>query len=305
MDYDSTTMPAVYDAGRGYSRHTLDMWLAAIANAAGRSSRIGTILDLGCGTGRYAGPLAEHFGAQVIAVDPSEKMLAEARRKNARNVTYLRGAGEQLPLGEASVDMVFMSMVFHHFAQPLQVARECRRVLRAGGVVVMRVGATDRIDVYPYVPFFPRTDQLIRRSLSSLDEMTTTFRDAGFDLSAHEVVMSETAESWTEYGERVALRAELDPGPAQRRGVRRRTRGAPVACGLAAARPAGDRTGRPAGLPARLARPRSRRADQVVLFGISRGSVRLVERFENRLTRFAMVLVASAFEQTWPLLPFE
>jgi ubiquinone/menaquinone biosynthesis C-methylase UbiE len=208
MDYDSTTMPAVYDAGRGYSRQTLDLWLAAIAAAAGRSRAIETILDLGCGTGRYAGALADHFGAAVVAVDPSQKMLAEARSKNARNVTYLRGAGESLPLGDASVDMVFMSMVFHHFAQPLQVARECRRVLKAGGVAVMRVGATERVDAYPYVPFFPRTKDLIRRTLTSLDAVTATFRDAGFEPSAHEVVMSETAESWTEYAGKVALRAD-------------------------------------------------------------------------------------------------
>jgi ubiquinone/menaquinone biosynthesis C-methylase UbiE len=208
MDYDTTTMPAVYDAGRGYSRQTLALWLGAIEKAAGGRRRIEAILDLGCGTGRYSGPLAEHFGAAVSAVDPSEKMLAEARRKNAPGVTHLQGHGERLPLESASVDMVFMSMVFHHFADPRQVARECRRVLKPGGVVVLRAGSTDQIDGYPYVPFFPRTEQLIRGALSSVDEMTAPFRDAGFEPSAPEVVMSEVAESWPAYAEKVALRAD-------------------------------------------------------------------------------------------------
>jgi len=38
-------------------------------------------LDIGCGTGRYSTALAAHFNAHVIAVDPSEKMLAEARKR--------------------------------------------------------------------------------------------------------------------------------------------------------------------------------------------------------------------------------
>jgi ubiquinone/menaquinone biosynthesis C-methylase UbiE len=208
MDYDTTTMPAVYDAGRGYSRQTLDKWLAAIEKAAGGPRRIEAILDLGCGTGRYSGALAEHFGARVTAIDPSEKMLAESRRKHAPNVTCLQGHGEHLPLGDGSVDMVFMSMVFHHFADPGQVARECRRVLRDGGMVVLRAGSIDEIDGYPYLPFFPRTEQLIRNSLSSVEAMQAPFRAAGFEPALHEIVMSEVGASWPDYAEKVALRAD-------------------------------------------------------------------------------------------------
>jgi SAM-dependent methyltransferase len=208
VDYDATPMPAVYDAGRGYSPEVLGIWLAAIARVAGAERLIEDILDLGCGTGRYSGPLAEHFGASVVAIDPSEQMLAQARRKNISRVRYLRGSGEALPLPDASVDMIFMSMVFHHFTARDQVALECHRVLRAQGVAVLRAGVTNRIDDYPYVPFFPRTRDLIARSLTSLASVRQTFKDAGFALEAHELVMSETAASWPDYAERVALRAD-------------------------------------------------------------------------------------------------
>jgi ubiquinone/menaquinone biosynthesis C-methylase UbiE len=208
MDYGTTTMPAAYDAGRGYSPQVLRLWLGAIGRVAGTAHPIHDILDLGCGTGRYSGALAEHFSASVVAIDPSEKMLAEARRKNAACVRHLRGDGEALPLPDASVDMVFMSMVFHHFADRDHVARECRRVLRAGGVAVLRVGVTERIDDYPYTPFFPRTRELIARSLTSLAAVQDTFARAGFAPQAHEVVMSETAASWPQYAERVSLRAD-------------------------------------------------------------------------------------------------
>ena len=59
----------------------------------------------------------------VVAIDPSEQMLARARSKPSVRVRYRRGSGEALPLADASVDMVFMSMVFHHFTAPDQVAR--------------------------------------------------------------------------------------------------------------------------------------------------------------------------------------
>ena len=43
------------------------------------------------------------------------------------------GSGEAIPLPDDSVDLIYMSMCFHHFNDPRLVARECRRVLREGG----------------------------------------------------------------------------------------------------------------------------------------------------------------------------
>lgn len=208
MDFDRTSLPAVYDAGRGYSPETLDRWRAAILHAAGTSRPINIILDLGCGTGRYSGPLADWFSAKVIALDPSERMLTQARRKNSPNVTYVLGSGEDLPLPDSSVDLVFMSMVFHHFAQPAKVARECRRVLRAGGSVVMRAGVAERLDVHPYARFFPRTGQILLETFASLASLEKTFVDAGFEPRAHDVIDSEVAACWSDFAERISLRAD-------------------------------------------------------------------------------------------------
>ena len=77
---------------------------------------ISTILDLGCGTGRFSEGLANRFGARVVGIDPSEKMLDQARRKRQRNsIHYERGTAEAIPLADGTVDMIFMSMSFHHF----------------------------------------------------------------------------------------------------------------------------------------------------------------------------------------------
>jgi SAM-dependent methyltransferase len=180
-------MPAEYDAGRGYTPAVLESWLDTISSAV-PADHIDDILDLGCGTGRYSAALAAHFNARVVAVDPSDKMLSEARKKASEGVRLVRGSGEAVPLESATVDLVFMSMVFHHFRSPQRAAEECHRVLREDGYVCLRAGSTDRMDSYPYVPFFPRTPALLANNLQSLKTMEITIRGAGFQLVHQEVV---------------------------------------------------------------------------------------------------------------------
>jgi SAM-dependent methyltransferase len=110
MEYDRTAMPANYDAGRGYRPAVMAAWLETIARWVPKGMDV--VLDLGCGTGRYSGALSTRFASPVVAIDPSEKMLAEAAKKMAPNVRYVRATAEALPLADGAVDMVFMSMVF-------------------------------------------------------------------------------------------------------------------------------------------------------------------------------------------------
>ena len=140
LDYDRTDVPAVYDRGRSHGPNVLDLWMDNVASHV-RGRRILNILDLGCGTGRSSDALAKCFEADVVGVDPSKKMLAEARCKpHSRCVRYARARGEAVPLADRSADLVFMSMVFHHFDDPRLVARECYRVLHDEGVVFLRAG---------------------------------------------------------------------------------------------------------------------------------------------------------------------
>jgi ubiquinone/menaquinone biosynthesis C-methylase UbiE len=207
VDYDKTDMPRGYDLGRRYSPAQLARWLAVISISVAKDA-VAEILDLGCGTGRYSGALAEHFDARVIALDPSDKMLAEARRKAASRVGFVRGRGESLPLASASLDMIFMSMVFHHFDDPAGAVRECRRVLRPGGVVCLRSGTAEQIEAYAYVPFFPEARAVLQRSIKPRASIESTFASGGFGLVRHEPVRSEAAPNWNEYAARLTYRAD-------------------------------------------------------------------------------------------------
>jgi ubiquinone/menaquinone biosynthesis C-methylase UbiE len=207
VDYDKGNIPSSYDAGRGYSSATLAMWLDRISMCAPRGA-VRRILDLGCGTGRYSAALANHFHAHVVALDRSEKMLAEARKKEAGRVSYVRASAESLPLRDGSSDMVFISMVLHHFEDPVRAMRECHGVLRAGGTVCLRAATIDRIPTYPYVPFFARSRAILEATIQTQERIEAIFRDAGFELVRHELVRNEVAPDWRVYAQKIAAGAD-------------------------------------------------------------------------------------------------
>ena len=93
-------------------------WMDVLTDRV-EADAITKIADLGCGTGRFSNSLAEQFQADVIGIDPSTKMLREAlNRPGSERVFYVGGTAEALPLPDESVDLIFISMVFHHFENP-------------------------------------------------------------------------------------------------------------------------------------------------------------------------------------------
>lgn len=207
MNYDQTEMPESYDAGRAYAPEVLQRWLEIVADGVGQR-QVSNILDLGCGTGRYSLALADYFDADVDAVDPSEKMLVQARRRPHPRVRFRRAPGEKLPLDDGSIDVVFISMSFHHFNDRPATLREVHRVLRPGGSVCMRAGTLEQISTYPYVPFFERSAAINESMLQSAGETVSLFEQGGFEFVSHELIRSEVAADWTEYVGRLAHRAD-------------------------------------------------------------------------------------------------
>jgi ubiquinone/menaquinone biosynthesis C-methylase UbiE len=168
---------------------------------------ISVVVDLGCGTGRFSELLAAHFGVQVIGIDPSEKMVDQARRKpTTGKVVYRQGSAEAIPLQDDCADLVFMSMIYHHLIDTRAVARECRRVLRQGGYVSIR-NATQEGD-FPHRHFFPGLHTLIDTHLPPRRDITAVFAAAGFSPVIHQVVTQVTARDWRSFVEKSALRAD-------------------------------------------------------------------------------------------------
>jgi malonyl-CoA O-methyltransferase len=96
------------------------------------------VLDLGCGTGRHSLWLSA-AGAEVTAVDFSEGMLGEARRKpGAAAVRFLvHDLHTPLPFDAAAFDRVVSGLVLEHLSDLSFVFGEARRVLKPGGRAVV------------------------------------------------------------------------------------------------------------------------------------------------------------------------
>ena len=105
----------------------------------------GAALDAACGTGRHAAHLRA-LGYDVIGVDATEAMLAVARDK-VPDASFRLGTLQQLPVDDASVDVVTCSLALTHVPDLAPVVAEFARVLRPGGWAVLA-------DVHPITTSF-------------------------------------------------------------------------------------------------------------------------------------------------------
>jgi arsenite methyltransferase len=98
-----------------------------------------TVLDLGSGAGADVLISARRVAptGRAIGLDMTDEMLALARENAARaglpNAEFVKGYIEEIPLPDASVDVVISNCVINLAADKTRVLREVGRVLRPGG----------------------------------------------------------------------------------------------------------------------------------------------------------------------------
>jgi ubiquinone/menaquinone biosynthesis C-methylase UbiE len=103
--------------------------MLAVADWRGR-----TFLDLGCGSG-YHLPRWAQTAAEVVGVEPHPPLVALARRRTRRlaHVTVLEGTAQEVPLPDASVDVVQARWAYFFGPGCEPGLRELDRVVRRGG----------------------------------------------------------------------------------------------------------------------------------------------------------------------------
>ncbi|HEX8560249.1 MAG TPA: class I SAM-dependent methyltransferase [Pyrinomonadaceae bacterium] len=136
------TKAPVYD--RVASRY--DRWMRPLERAglgrlrAAALAEVGaaeSVLEVGAGTG--ANFPFYPAGARAACAEPSGEMLLRARGRAERpaGAALVRAFAERLPFADDSFDAAFATLVFCSVASPADGLRELRRVVRAGGRVVL------------------------------------------------------------------------------------------------------------------------------------------------------------------------
>gem|GEM_PF-1662136 len=103
-----------------------------------------TVLDAGCGSGKFTAAIARFGAAKAIGLDIGEKGLDFARQQAAKvpygnRLEYRVGSLLDIPLETASVDMVWSNGVIHHTLDYERCIAEFARITRPGGTLFLYV----------------------------------------------------------------------------------------------------------------------------------------------------------------------
>jgi arsenite methyltransferase len=171
-------------------------------------------VDLGSGGGLDVLLAARQVGPTgfVYGVDMTDDMLDLARRNAAKagvtNVEFRKGHIEQLPLPDASVDVILSNCVINLSPEKERTLREAFRVLRPGG----RLAVSD-IAIDGDLSDLPVAEEQVRTALSwagciagapSLDEYRRLLADAGFEdvriTIRHRLTLADVGQGWESAG---------------------------------------------------------------------------------------------------------
>ncbi|WP_328972776.1 methyltransferase domain-containing protein [Streptomyces sp. NBC_00239] len=95
----------------------------------------GLFLEVGAGTGDAAAALRSRSGVEVVAVDNSLTMIAQARDRGLPHAAV--ADGHRLPFAAGRFDGAWADRVLQHVAEPARVLDELLRVVRPGGRVAL------------------------------------------------------------------------------------------------------------------------------------------------------------------------
>lgn len=188
-----------------------------------------TVLDAGCGSGRVTEFLCSRVPhGRIVALDASEDMLAQARRRLASHTGRIRFVHADLldltpeSLGaDMPVDAVFSTATFHWVTNHERLFANLARVLRPGGQFVAQCGAEGNIARLRAAVASLGVQQVGTWHFASAEATVARLTSAGFadvQVWTHEepTVFEPGPQLW-DYLEVVCLREHLATLPEDRR----------------------------------------------------------------------------------------
>jgi len=181
LDYDE--LASAYAAHRAV--HPEVMRRIIVAGEIDAASRL---LEVGCGTGNYAGAVAGATGCRCVGVDPSLEMLSRAKRLHPA-VEFQAGEAGRLGFEAGSFDLVFSVNVIHHVQDRARAFHEACRVLRDGGRICTVTDSPSIIrNRRPLAVFFPESVEVDLARYPATSELERFMDRAGFEAIGDEEV---------------------------------------------------------------------------------------------------------------------
>ena len=205
MTYSRKDAAERYDFARELPDETLTLWMNRIQRLVPTTS-VSRALDLGGGTGRFAGPIQKLYKCPLIVMDPSEAMLKQGVKRKMNGTSWICGVAEHIPLCADSMDLVWMCQVFHHLEDPQLAFLEVYRVLKPGGYLAIRNGTQENDMEIEWSHCFPEAQQIDRMRIPSQSQVVNTVSRHGFIVLEVQTVYQFFASTYTEYYNKIAQR---------------------------------------------------------------------------------------------------
>ena len=192
MKADYSKIASTYDQAHPASEMAVDRVLTFLQANVAKKKDI-KLLDLGCGTGRFAIPIAQKLNYHVVGADNSIDMLNKAKIKNgSEKISWELQDATGLTYEDNYFDIIFISHLLHHFDKPDLVIQECYRVLKSGGLLLNRYGAIEDILEDPEHKFFPEIAEIDRLRTPTKNQIEDWFKQIGFKTVNSECLEQQT-----------------------------------------------------------------------------------------------------------------
>jgi ubiquinone/menaquinone biosynthesis C-methylase UbiE len=213
IDYDR--MAGLYARFRRVHPVVLEHLLADL-NASSR------VLEIGAGSGNYISTISKMIGCECHGIEPSEAMLAQARKKRAP-IHWRKGSAESLPYRAGAFTLIFCVDVIHHVSDARLFAGEMFRTLSpAGRACIVTESEADIQERKPLSVYFPETVQLELARYPRIEHLTQLMCGAGFSgMATRTAEFSYKLGSADSYRQKVFSCLNLISDEAHARGISR------------------------------------------------------------------------------------
>jgi SAM-dependent methyltransferase len=154
------------------------------------------LVDVGCGTGRFAAFAKARRGGRVWGVDPAPEMLRRARaRPDAVGIGWKQAGAERLPFTGGWFDAAHMHLVVHTLPDRPAALAETARVLMPGGRFAVATFALEHFERFFLNPYFPSIATIDGARFPDPAILTGELEGAGFrDAAVDRISQSISAE---------------------------------------------------------------------------------------------------------------